>query len=142
MRVHLPIVVTVSDDCDQLVPCSFQMPRGELGFSSEPPGALERLRDAFARLLTKAVALGLDPTSRVKFTIGTMFSGSDAPVLALRELRDAAIAQGHPALLDFDHEFSVEIEKYKAAFIGRNSKPRGHIYRNAIDLADPDKRTA
>ncbi|ROT41212.1 hypothetical protein SODALDRAFT_349258 [Sodiomyces alkalinus F11] len=98
--------------------------------------------EAMQGLLAKALALGLDSTSRVKFTIGTMFSGSDAPVLALRELRDAAIAQGHPVLLDFDHEFSVEIEKYKAAFIGRNSKPRGHIYRNAIDLADPDKRTA
>ncbi|KAL2758172.1 hypothetical protein ACRALDRAFT_207366 [Sodiomyces alcalophilus JCM 7366] len=142
MRVHLPIVVTVSDDCDRLVPYSFQMPRGELGSSSEPPRALERPRDAYASLLTRALVLGLNSTSRVKFTIGTMFSGSDAPVLALRELRDAAIAQGYPALLDFNHEFSVEIEKYKAAFIGRNSKPRGHIYRNAIDLADPDKTTA
>ncbi|KAM0287211.1 hypothetical protein ACHAQH_000525 [Verticillium albo-atrum] len=111
----------------------------------EPRVRVDRPRDALALILKKAMELGLDDLAEdggVRFTVGTMCSGTDAPILALRELQDAALAMGYNTIFDFDHTFSVEIEAFKQAFIERNSKPSGEIYRDVVQVSDPDRQDA
>ncbi|KAL9944276.1 hypothetical protein ACHAQF_005634 [Verticillium nonalfalfae] len=111
----------------------------------ETRARIDRPRDSLALVFKRALELGLDDVSKdggVRFTVGTMCSGTDAPILALRELQDAALAMGYNHLFDFDHQFSVEIEAYKQAFIERNSKPSGEIYRDVVQVSDPSRKDA
>ncbi|KAK1962278.1 SNF2 super family protein [Colletotrichum sublineola] len=66
-----------------------------------------------------------------------MCSGTDGPILALREFAEAATGRGYFGALRYDHVFSVEIDPFKQAFIERNAQPSGHIFRNVIDLGRP-----
>ncbi|KAM0333196.1 hypothetical protein ACHAQA_001856 [Verticillium albo-atrum] len=111
----------------------------------EPRARVDRPRDALALVLLRAIGLGLDDLAAdggVRFSIGTMCSGTDAPILALRELQDAALAVGYNSLFDFDHVYSVEIEAYKQAFIERNSRPSGEIFRDVVEVSDPGRTEA
>ncbi|KAF9882302.1 hypothetical protein CkaCkLH20_00338 [Colletotrichum karsti] len=102
--------------------------------------SVNRPRDAFSIILDKALGMGLRDVlgnGGVKFTIGTMCSGTDGPIMALQEFQDALVAAGLSNTLQFEHKFSVEIEPFKQAFINRNARPTGHIYRNVNDFGMP-----
>lgn len=55
--------------------------------------------------------------------IGTVCSGSDAPMLAIRGLRDVASGESKTVFM-YDHVFSSECEKPKQEFILANASPR------------------
>ncbi|KAL2874671.1 hypothetical protein SGCOL_010141 [Colletotrichum sp. CLE4] len=102
--------------------------------------SVNRPRDAFPIIFDKALKLGLKKVldaGGVSFRIATMCSGTDGPILALREFAEAATACGYPGLLQYDHVFSVEIDPFKQAFIGRNAAPSGPIFRNVVDVGMP-----
>lgn len=102
--------------------------------------SVNRPRDAFPIIFDKALKLGLNKllnAGGVSFRIATMCSGTDGPILALREFVEAATACGYPGLLQYNHVFSVEIEPFKQAFIGRNAAPSGPIFRNVVDVGMP-----
>lgn len=101
--------------------------------------------DPFVGIAQNLLDLGLkDLTVEgiLKFSIGTMCSGSDSPILALREIRDALVGLGLNGVFKCQHMFSVEIESYKQSFIERNSKPIGEIFRDVVDISDPSKSLA
>ncbi|KAF3809411.1 hypothetical protein GCG54_00011610 [Colletotrichum gloeosporioides] len=107
--------------------------------------SVERPRDAFPLILDKSLKLGLSEVLKkrgVAFTIGTMCSGTDAPIMALQEFMDGLTALGLGGTLRYQHVFSVEIEPFKQAFIDRNARPTGHIYRNVLDVGHPDAQYA
>ncbi|KAK1728703.1 hypothetical protein CaCOL14_005443 [Colletotrichum acutatum] len=102
--------------------------------------SVNRPRDAFPIIFDKALKLGLNKllnAGGVSFRIATMCSGTDGPILALREFVEAATACGYPGLLQYSHVFSVEIEPFKQAFIRRNAAPSGPIFRNVVDVGMP-----
>ncbi|KAK2021220.1 SNF2 super family protein [Colletotrichum zoysiae] len=66
-----------------------------------------------------------------------MCSGTDGPILALREFAEAATGRGYFGALHYDHVFSVEIDPFKQAFIERNAPPSGPIFRNVMDVGSP-----
>ncbi|KAH0420484.1 hypothetical protein CcaCcLH18_13996 [Colletotrichum camelliae] len=107
--------------------------------------SVHRPRDAFPLILDKALNCGLSEVLEkrgVAFTIGTMCSGTDAPIMALQEFTDGLTALGLGGTLRYEHVFSVEIEPFKQAFIDRNARPTGHIYRNVLDVGRPDAQYA
>jgi hypothetical protein len=111
----------------------------------DPQTPIDKPRDAFGAFLDQSMQMGLDElvdSNGVTFTIGTMCSGTDAPVLALREFQDAAVANGHPNLINATHTYSVEIESCKQGFIATNAKPEGEIFRDVVEVSDPDKSEA
>ncbi|KAI1177184.1 hypothetical protein F4777DRAFT_577238 [Nemania sp. FL0916] len=74
--------------------------------------------------------------------VGTMCSGTEAPVFALKLIRDISqLLTNNQMLVEFDHLFSVEIEPYKQAYISRNA-PGSIIFRDVVDLTDPKASTA
>ncbi|OLN86492.1 hypothetical protein CCHL11_08467 [Colletotrichum chlorophyti] len=97
-------------------------------------------RDAFSILLRQALDLGLEEVFKagsVNIRIATMCSGTDGPILALREFQEAAAGLGHPNRLNFEHVFSCEIEPFKQLWIQRNTPPSGSLFRNVVDLGKP-----
>lgn len=70
------------------------------------------------------------------FSVITLCSGTDAPILAIRALQEACISLGIERAISTEHICSVEIEAVKQAFIRRNVKPRGHIFRDVVDFAE------
>ncbi|KAK6216617.1 SNF2 superfamily protein [Colletotrichum tabaci] len=102
--------------------------------------AVHKPRDAFPIIYHNASKLGFAQVVEqggVSFRIATMCSGTDGPILALRELAEAATGDGHPGALKYDHVFSVEIDPVKQGWIARNAHPSGHIFRNVADLGRP-----
>ncbi|KAK1574676.1 uncharacterized protein LY79DRAFT_523450 [Colletotrichum navitas] len=97
-------------------------------------------RDSFSIVFNRALKLGFDKVAEeggVAFRVATMCSGTDGPILALREFAEAATGRGYLGVLRYDHVFSVEIDPFKQAFIERNSPPSGPIFRNVIDVGRP-----
>ncbi|GKT49115.1 uncharacterized protein ColSpa_09296 [Colletotrichum spaethianum] len=97
-------------------------------------------RDSFGIIFNRACKLGFEEVAQaggVSFKIATMCSGTDGPILALREFAEAATGHGYANALHYDHVFSVEIDPFKQAFIGRNAPPSGPIFRNVIDVGRP-----
>nr|XP_036585066.1 DNA repair protein RAD8 [Colletotrichum truncatum]KAF6794834.1 DNA repair protein RAD8 [Colletotrichum truncatum] len=107
--------------------------------------SVNRPRDSFPIIALKALGLGLQSileNGGVSFSIGTMCSGTDGPIMALQEFEDALGACGLSGTMKFEHKFSVEIEPFKQAFIDRNVRPTGEIFRNVYDLGRPGAVTA
>lgn len=134
--------VIVTEDYDEDAPeINFEPPAhtsSDPDSTFSPKEKVERPRDAYLLLLKKALENGLAAATAndgVSFTIGTMCSGTDSPILALREFQEAALALGHSNLFEFDHTFSVEIEAFKQAFIERNAKPSGEVFRDVVDVS-------
>lgn len=104
----------------------------------------ETTEDVFEALAARAIdngfIKGMHGQEGYHFKIATMCSGTDAPVIACREIRDAFASLGYMSAFSYTHVFSVEIEAYKQAFIRRNSPPEGHIFRDVEEIAD--KQTA
>ncbi|KAK2054122.1 SNF2 super family protein [Colletotrichum caudatum] len=102
--------------------------------------AVHMPRDSFKIIFDRACRLGFDKVAEeggVAFRIATMCSGTDGPILALREFAEAATGCGYFGVLRYDHVFSVEIDPFKQAFIERNAPPSGPIFRNVIDVGRP-----
>ena len=98
---------------------------------------LASVTDAMHLVLRRMRNLGLDNVGKkggVKLKIGTMCSGTDAPIFALRQLTEAAVGLGIVQLIDVEHKFSVEIEAFKQSFIQRNIAPTGNIFRDVTEM--------
>ncbi|KAF6835433.1 snf2 super family [Colletotrichum plurivorum] len=107
--------------------------------------SVQHPRDSFPVLLSRALDLGLRDVLEnggAEFTIGTMCSGTDGPIMALEEFKRALPRFGLADTLQFEHVFSVEIEPFKQSFISRNCRPTGEIFRNVTDLGRPGATTA
>ena len=92
-------------------------------------------------MATRARPIGLKKAVKdlrgKKLRVGTMCSGTDAPILALRRLLKFLRDEYHEEV-QFDHVFSCEIEVDKAAFIRRNADI-SLIYRDVRQMAFGDK---
>ena len=102
---------------------------------------LDSVSDAMHLLLKRLQAIGLGDVERdggARIRIGTMCSGTDAPVFALRQLEEAAVGQGAIKLIDVEHKFSVEIEAFKQSFIMRNVPPTGEIFRDVTEMHEDE----
>jgi hypothetical protein len=91
--------------------------------------------DVYRHLLRVTMRFNLVTGSGVHISVATMCSGTDAPIVGLREIQEAFACSGYGAGLSFNHVFSAEIEPFKQAFIRRNARPSGHIFRNIVEMA-------
>ncbi|KAL2264913.1 hypothetical protein VTJ83DRAFT_7423 [Remersonia thermophila] len=69
-----------------------------------------------------------------KLSVGTICSGTDAPIYALKMIQEALYDLGYGACFEFEHHFSAEIEPAKQGFIRRNLDDIV-IFRDVIELA-------
>lgn len=103
-----------------------------------PP--LSNCDEIFNDLTARAVSLGFDKVVKSlkgrKFRVGTMFSGTESPILAIQQINRALVHLGLPSF-EIDHLFSFEIEPFKQAYIARNFDPP-KIFRDALDLCKPN----
>ena len=74
--------------------------------------------------------------------VGTICSGTEAPIFALKLIKDIAklLTNGRP-FIEFNHLFSVENEPFKQAYISRNA-PGSIVFRDVVDFADRDATAA
>ncbi|KAL5612206.1 hypothetical protein BROUX41_000254 [Berkeleyomyces rouxiae] len=120
-------------------PHAFELPDAE--FEAPIPRTPQSVQDVFGALMRAALDLGLSEVAEeggVHLRIATLCSGTDAPVFALRELQEAAASLGLGNVVSFDHIFSAEIETFKQAFIRRNVKPDGPVFRDVQEMAKFD----
>ena len=76
----------------------------------------------------------------VKIRIGTLCSGTDAPIFALRLLQKAVDLLGSGPRIGFEHVFSCEIEPFKQGFLRRNMVADTRIFRNVVEMARSNGR--
>ncbi|KAK4466470.1 DNA repair protein RAD5 [Cladorrhinum samala] len=77
-----------------------------------------------------------DPAGQLyELNIGTVCSGTDAPVFALELLIEALESKHHGQLFTFKHLFSCEIEPFKQGFIRRNLPRPTVIFRDVVEMA-------
>ncbi|KAF1942479.1 hypothetical protein EJ02DRAFT_511619 [Clathrospora elynae] len=105
---------------------------------SLPP--LKNVEDSFSDMTTNAVLLGLgkalESLEGRSFKVATMCSGTESPLLALHEISKALQKQGYPPV-NFQHEFSAEIEVFRQAYIQRNFRPK-ILFRDVRDFLRKD----
>jgi inhibitor of KinA sporulation pathway (predicted exonuclease) len=78
----------------------------------------------------------------LRFRVGTICSGTEAPIFALKLIREISqVLNFKSALVQFEHVFSVEKEPFKQAYISRNA-PGSIIFRDVVDLADSEATKA
>lgn len=70
------------------------------------------------------------------FRVGTMCSGTEAPIFALEMLQEAYYCANLNELFRFQHVFGVEIEPYKQAYIRRNTSAK--VYRDVREFVSDD----
>ncbi|PHH50805.1 hypothetical protein CFIMG_007330RA00001 [Ceratocystis fimbriata CBS 114723] len=131
---------TFESPCPHPAAFASQLPSAE--FDPPPARTLQSVRDIFSVLMQGALDLGLSQVAEgggVHVRVATLCSGTDAPVFALRELQEAAAALGYGNVVSFEHIFSAEIETFKQAFIRRNVKPHGPVFRDVQEMAKYDK---
>ncbi|KAJ3149706.1 hypothetical protein HDU86_006883 [Geranomyces michiganensis] len=75
-----------------------------------------------------------------KLRLATMCSGTESPILALREIT-RAIARRDGATFEVEHVFSCEIDAFKQAYIERNFAPP-LLFRDICDLGNDYAPTA
>jgi hypothetical protein len=109
------------------------------------PGDINDINDCWVHIVSKAIKNGLKgilDSGGISVTIGTMCSGTDAPIFALKSIEEALLALGYDGGVSYQHKFSVEIEAFKQAFILRNNRPDGPVYRDVLEVADPKSQMA
>lgn len=108
---------------------------------SLPP--LAHIEDIFLDITKKALAQGLDQAiGHLKggaLKIGTMCSGTEAPLLALRLVQQCLRDDLNVDSLEVDHIFSAEIEAFKQAYIERNFHPN-LLLRDITELYVDDNK--
>jgi hypothetical protein len=107
-----------------------------------PP--LTHIQDIFLDITKKALALGLDKAIDLlnggDLKVGTMCSGTESPLLALRLVQQCLQNNLNSGTLRVDHIFSAEIEAFKQAYIERNFHPN-LLFRDITELyVDDDKK--
>lgn len=98
---------------------------------SLPP--LENIADCVNDMICKGLSCGLEGAlnhldHRI-LRIGTMFSGTESPLVAMNLISECPERSGQSSLR-VKHAFSCEIEEFKQAFIERNFQP-GVMFRDA-----------
>ncbi|KAI0514544.1 hypothetical protein F5B22DRAFT_231704 [Xylaria bambusicola] len=74
--------------------------------------------------------------------VGTICSGTEAPIFALKLIKDISKLLNHGCdFIEFSHLFSVENEPFKQAYISRNA-PGSIVFRDVVDFADRDATAA
>jgi site-specific DNA-cytosine methylase len=103
-----------------------------------PP--LSTIPDIFEDITLKALDLGLRQVLEMfgdrPLRVGTMCSGTESPLLALR-LVSSCLKKLGEAGLEVDHKFSAEIEAFKQAYIERNFHPP-LLFRDVREFAAKD----
>ncbi|KAJ3177421.1 hypothetical protein HDU87_004440 [Geranomyces variabilis] len=115
-------------------------------FATLPP--LRELPEMFDHMIGNLDFLvGLPVTSTLvkrlngrKLRLATMCSGTESPVLALREIT-RAIARSQGVTFEVEHVFSCEIDAFKQAYIERNFAPP-LLFRDICDLGNDFAPTA
>ncbi|KAI0202048.1 hypothetical protein F4808DRAFT_93311 [Astrocystis sublimbata] len=107
---------------------------------------ITNVHQAFWDLLSKNIdgIRGISGREGFQLRVGTICSGTEAPVLALRlitELTRLLVDVGASPFLQFDHLFSVENVPFKQAYISRNA-PNSIVFSNVVDFADSEATTA
>ncbi len=87
----------------------------------------------FGLLLERGVSAGLDTSVPTLIRVGTMCSGTDAPLHALNALNQAAENTSGRRVVEVDYLFGVEIVPFKQAFILNNSAP-GVLFQRVEDF--------
>lgn len=106
-----------------------------------PP--LAHIEDIFLDITKKALAKGLDQAIDYlkggALKVGTMCSGTEAPLLALRLVQQCLRDDLNVDSLEVDHIFSAEIEEFKQAYIERNFHPN-LLLRDITELYVDDNK--
>jgi hypothetical protein len=90
----------------------------------------EMMEDMVSRLKPETLK-----NSPIKLNVGTICSGTDAPISALNLLQDGLRALGYGNGIVFEQLFSCEIEPFKAGFIRRNVASGTPIFRDVVEMA-------
>lgn len=105
---------------------------------------LSNLRDIIQDLLHSAKKGGLqhfvDANSKFYIRVGTLCSGTDAPLHVLNLFGMLKNANGDQVFTTIN-KFACEIEPFKQGFLLRNSKPE-LLFRDATDFAKPGAKQA
>ena len=109
------------------------------GVASDLP-PLHTISEIFADMAEKAIGLGFkkvsDQLSGRKLKVATMCSGTESPILCLKEMCHIFTTQ-LGINFDFEHIFSAEIVPFKQAYIERNFYPP-ILFRDIRQLAKMD----
>lgn len=105
---------------------------------------LSNLREIIQDLLHSAKNGGLqhfvDANSKFYIRVGTLCSGTDAPLHVLNLFGMLRNANGDQVFTTIN-KFACEIEPFKQGFLLRNSKPE-LLFRDATDFAQPGAKQA
>jgi hypothetical protein len=106
---------------------------------------ISQVPDMFADMLKTGLTLNPDLLKQqskqpLVVTVGTVCSGTEAPMYAFNFLAEAARNQGTD-MVRVKHAFSCEIEGFKQAFIHRNHDAP-LIFRNVVHLGKTDATQA
>ncbi|KAK9413088.1 hypothetical protein SUNI508_12073 [Seiridium unicorne] len=111
--------------------------------NSLPP--IDNVYDAFQDLLKRIIGndnqvfpdlLELAKNGGFVINVGTMCSGTEAPVFALKLLQDEFYSLTGIELFRMNQEYAVEIEPFKQAYIRRNTDAK--VFRDVRDFGSPD----
>jgi site-specific DNA-cytosine methylase len=107
-----------------------------------PP--IDNIEDSFMDMTAKALELGLDDALDTlngrQINVATMCSGTESPLLAIKQISKALQKTGKSPL-HIHQKFAAEIDVFKQAFIERNQSPP-LIYRDVRDFIPDDATTA
>lgn len=139
---HLLVAKQNVDDPKEAAPLELRAKNNALDLKLPP---ISNVNDAFADLLRRILdnkdktfpdLKQLAKNGGFTINVGTMCSGTEAPIFALKLLQAEFHALTGTELFRFNHQYSVEIEPYKQAYIRRNTDAK--VFRDVRDFASPD----
>ena len=105
--------------------------------------AEDAFRDLMRRALLPEPGQGPLPSLRdialaggFRLNVGTMCSGTDAPIFALKMLQNEFYAMTGMELFRYKQQYAVEIDPYKQAYLRRNTD--ADVFRDVRDFAQSD----
>ncbi|ETS81597.1 hypothetical protein PFICI_06599 [Pestalotiopsis fici W106-1] len=105
--------------------------------------AEDAFRDLMRRALLPEPGQGPLPSLRdialaggFRLNVGTMCSGTDAPIFALKMLQNEFYAMTGMELFRYKQQYAVEIDPYKQAYLRRNTD--ADVFRDVRDFAQPN----
>ncbi|KAK5628651.1 hypothetical protein RRF57_004366 [Xylaria bambusicola] len=107
-----------------------------------PP--ISDVHHAFKDMLSKQKSMidAVANSGGFELRVGTICSGTEAPIFALKLIKDISKLLIHGCdFIEFSHLFSVENEPFKQAYISRNA-PGSIVFRDVVDFADKDATAA
>lgn len=81
----------------------------------------DMIADMVGFVTTGELEEALETLRRVTLTFATMCSGTEAPLIAMEEIK-RAVKDRRGVVLQYKHLFSVEIESHEQAYIEQNFK--------------------